>query len=77
MQNAEQIAEIAQSEHVWNLYVRSGLFPHRISSGKILDEARGILRNKLELSASCLTGCERTKKALERLNVSGPFFVLQ
>ena len=77
MQNAEQIAEIAQSEHVWNLYVRSSLFPNRISSGKILDEARGILRNKLELSASCLTECERTKKALERLNFSDPFFVLQ
>jgi hypothetical protein len=76
MRIAEQIAEIAQSEFVWNLYVESELFSHRGLSGEVLSEARSILHIKLKLSANCLTECERTEKALQRLEIFGPSFIL-
>jgi hypothetical protein len=68
MKNAEQIAEIAQSEHFWDLFVRSKLFVHAATNPEILDEARDILKNKLIQFAVGHPERERKEKALERLN---------
>ena len=69
MRNAEQIAEIAQSEHVWNLFVRSGLFAHAASNAEAVNEARSILQNKMMRLAKGHPERERTDKALERLKL--------
>jgi hypothetical protein len=69
MRNAEQIADMAQSEYVWNLYIRSKLFLCGASNAEILNEARSILQNKLMLFADYHPELERINKALERLKL--------
>ena len=64
MRSAEQITEVAQSECVWDLYVRSGA-----SDPEALNEARRILETKSVAFASCHLERERVIKALERINV--------
>ena len=36
MKNAKQIAEIVQSEHIWNFFVRSKLFTHAVPNDWVL-----------------------------------------
>ena len=40
MQNAKQIAEIVQSEHIWNFFARSKLFTHAVPNEAVLNQAR-------------------------------------
>jgi hypothetical protein len=67
VRNAEQIAGIAQSEHIWNFFVRSKLFAHAAPNAEVLKEARSILENKLICFAEGHPERERKKQALQRL----------
>jgi len=67
LRNAEQIAEIAQSEHIWNAFVRSELFVHAAPNAEVLNEACHILKKKLTRFAEGHPERERKEKALERL----------
>jgi hypothetical protein len=69
MRNAEQIAEIAQSDYFWNLFVRSKLFVHAAPNADVLNEACTILQNRLNLFPKGHPEHERKEKALERLMV--------
>jgi hypothetical protein len=67
MRNAEQIAEIAQSEHVWTLFVGSELFVHAAPNADVLNEAQGLIERQLNrLEENHPERC-RKQKALERL----------
>jgi len=67
MRNAEQIAEIAQSEHVWTLFVGSELFVHAAPNADVLNEAQGILERQLNRLEENHPERRRKEKALERL----------
>jgi hypothetical protein len=69
MRSAEQITEVAQSEYVWDLYVRSGISRSGASDLDALNEARRILETKSMAFANCHLERERVIKALERINV--------
>jgi hypothetical protein len=69
VRNAEQIAEIAQSEHIWNSFVRSELFVHAAPNAEVLNEACHILKKKLTRFAEGHPERERKEKALERLTL--------
>ena len=69
MRSAEQITEVAQSEYVWGLYVRSGILQSGASDPDALNEARRILETKSVAFANCHLERERVIKALERINV--------
>jgi hypothetical protein len=69
MRQAEQITEVAQSEYVWDLYVRSGILRSGASNPDTLNEARRILETKSTAFANCHLERERVIKALERINV--------
>ena len=69
MRSAEQITEVAQSEYVWDLYVRSGISRSGASDLDALNEARRILETKSVAFANCHLERERVIKALERINV--------
>jgi len=70
VRNAEQIAEIAQSEHIWNSFVRSELFAHAAPNPEVLNEACRILEKKLIRFAEDHPEHERKEKALERLTLA-------
>jgi hypothetical protein len=67
MKNAEQIAEIAQSEHIWTLFVGSELFVHATPSADVLSEARDILERQLNRLDENHPERGRKERALERL----------
>jgi hypothetical protein len=67
MKNAEQIAEIAQSEHVWTLFVGSELFVHAAPNTDVLNEAQGILERQMNRLDKNHPEHRRKEKALERL----------
>ena len=67
MRNVEQIAQIAQSDYIWELFVRSELFVHAAPNAAVLDEACTILRNRLNRLAQDHPERKRQEKALERL----------
>jgi hypothetical protein len=69
MRSAEQITEVAQSEYVWDLYVRSGILRSGASDPDALNEARSTLETKSVAFANCHLERERVIKALERINV--------
>ena len=71
MKDAEQIAEIAQSEHIWNLFVRSKLFRHAVRDAGALAEARNILQGQLIRFAEGHPERDRKRKAMERLKLRG------
>jgi hypothetical protein len=47
MKDAQKIAEIAQSAHIWDLFVSSGLFARARPSKETLEEAQNFLRTAL------------------------------
>jgi hypothetical protein len=67
MRNAQQVAEIAQSEHVWTLFEASELFVHAAPNAQVLNEARGILERQLNRLDEKHPERRRKEKALERL----------
>lgn len=69
MRWAEQITEVAQSEYVWDLYVRSGILRSGVSDPDALNEARRILETKSIAFANCRLERERVIKALARIKV--------
>jgi hypothetical protein len=69
MRWAEQITEVAQSEYVWDLYVRSGVLRSGASDTDALNEARRILETKSMAFANCRLERERVIRALERIKV--------
>jgi hypothetical protein len=71
MKAAEQIAEIAQSDHIWELFVRSKLFVHAAPNAAVLDEACAILRSRLNRMAENHQERARKEKALQRIAQRG------
>jgi hypothetical protein len=69
MNNAEQIAAIAQSEQIWDVFLRSELFVDAAPNREVLNEARSILQNKLTRLSKGHPERKRTEKALERLKL--------
>jgi hypothetical protein len=69
VRNAEQIAEIAQSESIWNSFVQSELFAHAAPNAEVLNEAYNILERKLIRFEEGHPDRERKEKALERLTL--------
>jgi len=67
VRNAEQIAEIAQSESIWNSFVQSELFAHAAPNAEVLNEACNILEKKLIRFEEGHPDRERKEKALARL----------
>jgi hypothetical protein len=69
MRWAEQITEVAQSDYVWDLCVRSGVLRSDPSDADALNEARRILETKSMAFANCRLERERVIRALERIKV--------
>ena len=67
MRNAEQIAEIAQSEPIWTLFVGSELFVHAAPNADVLSEAQAILERQLNRLDDNHPERGRKERALERL----------
>jgi hypothetical protein len=70
VRNAEQIAEIAQSEHIWKVFVQSELFVHAVPNPEVLNEACNILEKKLIRFAEGHPDRKRKEKALARLTLA-------
>jgi hypothetical protein len=70
VRNAEQIAEIAQSESIWNAFVQSELFAHAAPNAEVLNEAYHILEKKLIHFEEGHPNRERKEKALARLTLA-------
>jgi hypothetical protein len=69
MNNAEQIAAIAQSELVWDIFVQSELFANAAPNRDVINEARSIVQNKLTRLSEGHPERQRAEEALERLKL--------
>jgi hypothetical protein len=69
MKNAEQIAAIAQSEQIWDIFRESELFADAAPNREVISEARSIILSKLTRLSEGHPERRRAEKALERLNL--------